>query len=163
MDPDFMANLTNIFKNGNIPDDVKEKVNAFMNQNTTSNNQNNVETQNHTDTSSSGNSINPEMLKNFMNMFQQANMQNNNNSNTNHTQEQTSNSMPNIDMNMLLKMKSIMDKMGSTKDDPRSNLLLSLKPYLKESRKSKVEQYVQLFHMTKIMGAINENGGEKTK
>lgn len=56
-----------------------------------------------------------------------------------------------------------MEKMQSPKDDPRSNLLLSLKPYLKNSRKSKVEQYVQLFNMTKVMEAFNENGGEKIK
>jgi len=42
-------------------------------------------------------------------------------------------------------------------------LLLSLKPYLKESRKSRVEQYVQLLNMTKIMEAFHETGGEKTK
>ena len=33
-----------------------------------------------------------------------------------------------------MKMKTIIDKMN-TKDDPRSNLLQSLKPYLKDSRK----------------------------
>ncbi len=41
--------------------------------------------------------------------------------------------------------------------------MLSLKPYLKESRKSKVEQYVQLLNMTKVMEAFRENGGEKIK
>lgn len=72
-------------------------------------------------------------------------------------------SMPNFDINMLLKMKSIMDKMNSNKNDPRSNLLHSLKPYLRESRKSKVEQYVQLFNMTKIIDVFNQNGGENSK
>lgn len=60
-------------------------------------------------------------------------------------------------------MKSIMDKMGNSKNDPRANLLLSLKPYLKESRKSKVEQYVGLLNMTKIIDVLHENGGEKIK
>lgn len=72
-------------------------------------------------------------------------------------------SMPNFDINMLLKMKSIMDKMNTNKNDPRSNLLMSLKPYLKESRKSKVEQYVKLFNMTKIIDVFNQNGGENSK
>ena len=64
---------------------------------------------------------------------------------------------------MLLKMKSIMDKMNNNKNDPRSNLLLSLKPYLKESRKNKVEQYIQLFNMSKIIEAFNQTGGENSK
>ena len=48
----------------------------------------------------------------------------------------------NIDINTMLKMKSIIDAMNSQKDDPRANLLKSLKPYLKESRKEKVDQYI---------------------
>lgn len=82
------------------------------------------------------------------------------------TDTQTNNSSnftSNIDMNTILKMKSIMDKMQSNKDDPRANLLRSLKPYLKESRKSKIDQYVQLLNMTNIMEIFNENGGEKIK
>ena len=54
-----------------------------------------------------------------------------------------------------------MDKMNQKKDDPRSNLLLSLKPYLKPSRKQKVDQYIQLFSMTEILEALNSTGGEK--
>ena len=72
-------------------------------------------------------------------------------------------SMPNFDINMLLKMKSIMDKMNNNKNDPRSNLLLSLKPYLKDSRKSKIEQYIQLFNISKVIEALNQDGGENIK
>lgn len=110
--------------------------------------------------------FNADTLKNIMNMF---NNSNNNSSNSNNfndfnNTDNSSNSMPNFDINMLLKMKSIMDKMNSNKNDPRSNLLLSLKPYLKESRKSKVEQYVQLFNMTKVIDAFNQDtGGENSK
>lgn len=87
---------------------------------------------------SSNNSINPEMLQNLMKMFS------NSSSNSSNTSELEGNgSNPSIDINTILKMKSIMDKMGNSKNDPRANLLLSLKPYLKESRKAKVEQYVR--------------------
>lgn len=68
--------------------------------------------------------------------------------------------VPNIDMEMLLKMKTIMEKMNANKNDPRSNLLLSLKPYLNEDRQSKVEQYIKLFNMTKIMDVFNSTGGD---
>ncbi len=98
-----------------------------------------------------------------MSMFNNQNSTNadncaNSNSNTN-----TSNNMPNIDIEMLMKMKTIMEKMNNNKNDPRSNLLLSLKPYLKKSRKDKVEQYIQLFNMSKVMDVLKPNGGEKTK
>ena len=65
-------------------------------------------------------------------------------------------------MDMLFKMKAIFDQMNK-KDDPRANLLLSLKPYLKESRKNKVEQYVQLFNMSKVIDLFNNQSGGAAK
>ena len=100
-------------------------------------------------------SISPETINNIMNMIK-----NNNNENSSET---GSNSTNNIDMETIMKLKSVLDKVN-TRDDPRSNLLLSLKPYLKESRKSKVEQYIQLFNMTKFLDIFNNmSGGEAKK
>lgn len=163
MNPDFMNNLSNMFNSGNIPEEVKAMLNNFKTSSENSNNSNNVNNENISSESlndSNSNSINPEMLKNIMNMFN--NSTNSNTSNEANTSNNSS-SAPNIDINTLLKMKSIMDKINTNKNDPRSNLLLSLKPYLKESRKSKVEQYVQLFNMTKVIDAFNQNGGENAK
>lgn len=67
----------------------------------------------------------------------------------------------NIDINTMLKMKSIIDAMNSQKDDPRTNLLKSLKPYLKESRKEKVDQYIKIFSMEKVFEQFNPLGGDK--
>lgn len=163
MDSDFMSNLTNMFNSGNIPDEVKSMLNNFKNSsenidisNDSNGNENNS-FQHSNDSNSNG--VNPEMLKNIMNMFNNSNNSTSNNSDN----SSNSNGSPNIDINTLLKMKSIMDKINTNKNDPRSNLLLSLKPYLKESRKNKVEQYVQLFNMTKILDAFNQNGGENAK
>lgn len=105
---------------------------------------------------SNSNGINSEMLQNLMKMFS-----NSSNSSSTGSETDTNASSSSIDINTILKMKSIMDKMGNPKNDPRANLLLSLKPYLKESRKAKVEQYVGLLNMTKIMDVLHENGGEK--
>lgn len=33
MDSDFMNNLANMLKNGNIPEEMREKMNGFLNQN----------------------------------------------------------------------------------------------------------------------------------
>lgn len=69
------------------------------------------------------------------------------------------NNFPNFDVSTFLKLKSVMDKMNNY-DDPRSNLLKSLKPYLRNDRKTKVDQYISLFNMAKIMEAFRENGGD---
>lgn len=66
----------------------------------------------------------------------------------------------NIDFETIMKMKSIIDKMN-IKDDPRSNLLESLKPYLKESRKNKVDQYIQLMNLSRVMDVFPFMGGDK--
>ena len=93
----------------------------------------------------------PDKLNNFAHILQGSNSSNSNN-NTDNSSSST------FDMDTLLKMKSVMEKMNGA-SDPRSNLLRSLKPYLKESRKSKVDQYINLFNMSKIMEAFKDVGG----
>lgn len=84
------------------------------------------------------------------------------NSSNDKSSEQSSNDSNsfNIDMGTMLKMKQVMDSINSSKDDPRTNLLLSLKPYLKDSRKKKVEQYIKLFGIEKAFQAFDFLGGE---
>ena len=108
---------------------------------------------------SSNSSISPEAIANMAKMLQN----NNNNNNSENTNSNSSNT-PNFDMETILKMKSIFEQMNK-KDDPRSNLLLSLKPYLKESRRNKVDQYIQFFKMSTILDMFNKTsntgGGSK--
>lgn len=86
--------------------------------------------------------------------------ENNNSSNNNHSDDRTNNIFENFDMNTFFKMQQIMNSMNSKQDDSRTNLLKSLKPYLKESRKSKVDQYIQLMKMGKIIEIMNPLGGD---
>ena len=67
----------------------------------------------------------------------------------------------NIDMNTILKMQEIIKAMNSESQNSRSNLLRSLKPYLKPSRQDKVEQYIQLLNMEKIIKLFNDNETNK--
>lgn len=67
----------------------------------------------------------------------------------------------NIDFETIMKFKTVMDKLNSGNNNPRSKLLLSLKPYLKDSRKNKLDQYIQLFNMTSLIELFNKNGGDK--
>lgn len=122
------------------------------------------------------NNISPEMVNNLLTMFNNSNS-NNENSTANNSDNSSkqdynyssnSNNQENpfgnsgIDFETIMKMKTIIDKMN-TKDDPRSNLLQSLKPYLKDSRKSKVDQYIQLMNMSKVMDVFPFMGGDKKK
>lgn len=110
-------------------------------------------------------SISPEMVNNLMNMLGNNSTGNNSQADNNCSDDSTNNSSStsnfgNIDFETIMKMKSIIDKMN-IKDDPRSNLLESLKPYLKESRKSKVDQYIQLMNLSRVMDVFPFMGGDK--
>ena len=121
------------------------------------------------------NNISPDMVNNLFNMLKNSNNSQNNNSDTNFentSNDQYSNNFSNsssassnsngIDIETIMKMKSIIDKMN-VKDDPRSNLLQSLKPYLKDSRRAKVDQYIQLMNMSKVMEIFPFMGGDNKK
>ena len=70
---------------------------------------------------------------------------------------------PEFDISTIMKMKKVMDSLKSSGDDPRANLLKSLKPYLKESRKEKVDQYIQIFGMGKVFEMLGPLGGDNNK
>ena len=121
------------------------------------------------------NNISPDMVNNLFNMLKNSNNSQNNNSDTNFentSNDKYSNNFSNsssassnsngIDIETIMKMKSIIDKMN-VKDDPRSNLLQSLKPYLKDSRRAKVDQYIQLMNMSKVMEIFPFMGGDNKK
>ena len=113
------------------------------------------------------NNISPEMVNNLFSMFNNTSNNNensNNNSSDNFSHQDYDNSFGNsgIDFETIMRMKTIIDKMN-TKDDPRSNLLQSLKPYLKDSRKSKIDQYIQLMNMSKVIDVFPFMGGDKKK
>ena len=53
-----------------------------------------------------------------------------------------------------------MDKMNQN-NDPRSNLLYSLKPYLRDGKKEKLDQYANLLNVAKIAELFNNNNNNK--
>lgn len=92
-------------------------------------------------------------IKDILNNFNKSNNSSSDSSNSD-------NNSFDIDINTMLKLKQIMESLNSKKPDPRTNLLLSLKPYLKERRKQKVDQYIKLFNMEKVLETFNSLGGE---
>lgn len=108
------------------------------------------------------NSISPEMINNLMNSLGVSSQNNSNQNEGNYSSQDNSEAgqnSSNFDFETILKMKSIIDKMN-VKDDPRSNLLQSLKPYLNENRRSKIDQYVQLMNLSRVMDVFPFMGGD---
>ena len=62
-------------------------------------------------------------------------------------------------MNTMMKITSALSQMNN-KNDPRANLLYSLKPYLRDSKKNKLDQYAQLLNITKIADIMKNDKKE---
>ena len=139
-------NINDLFANLNVPDDVKQMIN-----NGSYNDLNNLLSQ-----------VSPEMINNLSNILNsnaQTSSQNSSNQNINNSTPNNNNNF-NLDMNTIMKMKSIMENMNN-KNDPRANLLYSLKPYLRDSKKDKLDQYVNLLNVSKIAELMNKNNDNK--
>ena len=125
-----MANDINI-----TPDMINNFVDMLKNNQNTDNSKNNSNTDNNDNPS---NNIN---LDEILSKFSL-----NNNSSENNNQN---NSSSPIDFDTIIKIKSIMETLN-TKDDPKSNLLYSLKPYLRKSKQAKLDQYVNLMKISQV-------------
>ena len=139
-------NINDLFANLNVPDDVKQMIN-----NSSSNDLNNLLSQ-----------VSPEMINNLSNILNsntQTSSQNSSNQSINNSTSNNNNNF-NLDMNTIMKTKSIMENMNN-KNDPRANLLYSLKPYLRDSKKDKLDQYVNLLNVSKIAELMNKNNDTK--
>ena len=141
-------NLKKMVDNGNIPTEVQGLVNNLNNSTGDSKQTlNNMLSQ-----------VSPEMLNNLSSMLNSNNSANNSNNtgssnrsdyNANFNSNSNSNNGFNLDPETIMKMGSIINAMNQ-KDNPGSNLLHSLKPYLRDSRKDKLDQYANLLNISKI-------------
>lgn len=107
--------------------------------------------------------ISPEMIENISQMFSQNNPNNNNNNNKANNTNTTTNSnfdLNNLDLNTISKISSTFGKLNNSKNDPRSNLLNSLKPYLRDSKKEKLDNYMNLLNVSKIAEILKNNDKE---
>ena len=111
--------------------------------------------------SSSSNSnlnITPEMISNLADSIK-GSTTNSNSANSSTGCENTTINSSNIDIATILKVKNIIEALNK-KDDVRSNLLYSLKPYLRESRRQKVDQYVNLFKLSGLTDLLKKEKGD---
>ena len=150
----LFANMKKMIDNGNIPPEVQQMINNL--QNNSQNSNNNSPNNSNIDINNILSQVSPEMINNLSSML------NTNNSSKNSTTNSNSKSQNNlnIDMNTILKMKSLMENMNNN-NDPRANLLYSLKPYLRDSKKNKVDQYVNMLNITKLAQFMNKPNDDK--
>ena len=121
---------------------------------------NNSNTENHTNSDTNqdmSSNLDETSYENLQNILSNMNFNSGNNENTDNSD--TYNNNFNFDFETIMKIKNVMDKVNSTQNSPEANLLLSLKPYLNNNRKQKLDQYMQFLNITKILEAFNYNGG----
>ena len=132
-------------------------------------NNNNIDSSNTTNNSEPTSNLNitPEMIGNLANMLKSSSENTSSAASSSPDFEDTSNnqssstqSSNNIDFETILKIKSIMETLNK-KDDTRSKLLYSLKPYLRETKQKKLDQYVNLLKITEVSNLFKNEKGAK--
>ncbi|MBR0427123.1 MAG: hypothetical protein IJK18_02845 [Clostridia bacterium] len=125
--------------------------------------------------------ISPDMINNLINMLKNdpnnqsaQNTQQENQTNTNqrnqyetninnqsNTSSKSASSSVNIDFETIMKMKSIMETLNNSNNQD-SNLLYSLKPYLRKSRQAKLDQYINILKITQVSKFFNTKNEKKS-
>ena len=148
-------------------DNISNIINNFKNM---LNNTDNSDKSNNSDVKNDSQNLNitPEMIGNLANILKSnsqdnssANSSSSNANSSSNSENNNSSFASNIDFETILKIKTIMETLNK-KDDPRSNLLYSLKPYLRESKQKKLDQYVNLFKITQISNLFKNEKVDKS-
>ena len=95
-------------------------------------------------------------------IFEMVNLLRNNTSNS--STEATTNpsqsfEMP--DMETMMRITQIIKAMNSNENNAGTNLLYSLKPFLRESKQSKLNQYANILKISSVISELNKNNSNK--
>ena len=82
----------------------------------------------------------------------------NSSDNSSNINSNSSNDFNMPDMETIMKLMKVMKNVNTS--SPSKDLLKSLKPFLNDTRKEKVDQYINLIGMTKAFEIFNELGGK---
>ncbi len=157
MNEEMFNNLANMLDSSNNANTFNSSTNKNANINNNNTNYNN-NIKNSTNASNN-------FEDRFQNIFSNFGVDSNNNSNNNSSTSDSNNGFDfsNIDMATIMKIKNVMSKMNSNKDDPKSNLLTSLKPYLRNSKKEQLDKYMKIMNLTSVLEVFNNIGGDNVK
>ena len=84
----------------------------------------------------------------------------NSNSNTD-TSNDSDFSFSNLDPALFSKLQKIVVSLG--KKDPKKDLLVSLKPFLRKSRQDKIGEYITILTIIRAFEAFNEKGSDENE
>lgn len=146
LDENTMNNIKNMVDNGDFSGAISQ-ISPEMIENVSKmlNNQKNSDIPNNSNQNNFNNSGNSN--------------QNNFNNSSNSNQNNSNIDFNSIDPAMIMKITSAFGKMNNN-NDPRSNLLYSLKPYLRDGRKEKLDQYVNLLNISKVADILKDDKKE---
>ena len=151
IDENTMKNIKNMVDSGNLSDAISQ-ISPEMMQNFSK------ILANQNGTSSQDNSANTENIQS--NVETQHNSAQKNSSQSENSNSANNFDFSNIDMDTIMKFSSVFGKMKNSKNDPRANLLNSLKPYLRDEKKGKIDQYMNLLNVSKIAEIMKDNNKE---
>ena len=123
------------------------------------NNSNSDDSISNCDNSDMSSNSNETSFENLQAILSNMNFNSNNTDNSSNNFNSNDNNNFNLDFETIMKMKRAMDIFNSSKNSPEANLLLSLKPYLNNNRKQKLDQYMQFLNISKVLEVFNNNGG----
>lgn len=83
------------------------------------------------------------------------------NDNNSQNEKNTDSSDFNLDINTILKIKEVFNAINKNSHSPRNTLLLALKPYLDESKKEKLEQYMKIANLLSVLENFDNNSNIK--
>ena len=61
-----------------------------------------------------------------------------------------------FDLDTIIKFKNIYQKINDA-NNPRNRLLYSLKPFLRDSRKKKLDEYIRIANLLGVISLLNNN------
>lgn len=96
----------------------------------------------------------------FSSLMEQLNHGSSSHSNS-YSENSDSNNSSNPDMETMMKMMQLMQAMNSSSNSASTNLLYALKPFLRDSKKERVDQCANFLKMSKVLQEMNKSGGDK--
>ena len=106
--------------------------------------------------------MDPDLLKQLSNMLSEKDIDLNQileNFQSSSSDENTTNSQVDsnqIDPEMLLKFQKLLSLLNKNKDSKDEVLLKALKPYMRDYRKNKIDQYIKLLHILNLFENFQE-------
>lgn len=105
----------------------------------------------------------PDSIKEMMKNINSSTQENNSTNNISNNASNNSSNIPNFDPQTINQIKNIMGNFNSTSNnnnDDMSRLLIALKPYLRDKKQGKIDNYINLIKMGKMTKLFDLMGGD---